>query len=113
MASNQHHDTITGTSKNRVAEHYLYRQQAIHRSARVYWRPIVDILVEVYGPQRPWVVGPPEQFVEFWDSFYTGAINSDFKILESESVAKSGFDIRFAAPLNETWSANKELWVKG
>ena len=107
VAGNMHHDTITGTSKDLVANHYLVRHEALLRSARLDWKQLVSILTEVEGSSNNRL--PDEIWAEFTTAYYKEIINDKFKERESKSVSKDGWDIKFAAPIDEGWSV-AETW---
>lgn len=52
VAANQHHDTMTGTSKHSVSEHYLTRQQNELNRAAYQWKDLLKQFLKAVPPAK-------------------------------------------------------------
>ena len=61
VGGNQHHDTITGTSKADVAFHYLNRQKSEIERTEPFWKTLIEELVEAKLLSEAKVPAPEEK----------------------------------------------------
>ena len=106
-AVNMHHDAITGTSKAKVMDHYLIRQNVAIRKSRLLWRPLLDVIVEPRVDESKvaevirFEVQDPYQ--DSLDDYYLEQITSSFKLEEKVNLEEFGWDFSFESPSEEAW----------
>ena len=112
VGGNQHHDTITGTSRNPVAMHYLFRQLADLRRSRLFWKSMLkSILVVATGQSSSdESKGYPFAYPAVPNDVYTNAfLNQQFYQLENQSLTTDNWDFMFLNPVDENIVINKSM----
>ena len=110
VAANQHHDTITGTSRNFVNNHYLERQEINSRKSRVYWWALVHYLLDVITPSGIQAHIPLKYDFDAqpYDEYYKAELTQAFFDMEQLYVDEHGWDIKFYGPYKENFHLKAE-----
>ena len=103
LSVNLHHDTITGTSRNLVHEHYLARSNIIHRTTRFTWMNFIEAKLNIEMPQSSSAEDelPLEQFEKYNFMYYKEEITPAFEAQERATIRARGWDFRYTS-YNET-----------